>query len=135
MKAQRIAIAITAINLVLMIFLLAQMRPVSAQQKKNEASQVLRGSSLEIVDDLGKVRASIKIEPPSTVGGKLYPQTVILRLIDTKGGPLVKLGAAEDGGGLYLDDGSDGGIQMIAHNTGSFMKIKNQDGKEQVVKP
>ena len=97
--------------------------------------QVLRGRALEIVDSLGKVRASIKIEPPVTMNGKLYPQSVILRLVDTKGGPLVKLGAAEDGGGLNLDDGADGGVQLIADSKGSFIKVKNQDGKEQVVKP
>jgi hypothetical protein len=135
MKTQRIAIALTVINLVLMIFLLAQLRPASAQQKQNDASQVLRGRSLEILDSLGKVRASISVLPPVTVDGKLYPQTVLLRLIDSQGGPLVKLGAAEDGGGLNLDDGSDGGVQIIANTAGSFLKVKNQDGKEQVIKP
>jgi hypothetical protein len=134
MKMQRIAIALTLSNLVLMIFLLAQLHPALAQQKQNVAG-VLRGHSLEIVDSLGKVRASIKIEPPVTVDGKLYPQTVILRLINTKGKPLVKLGAAEDGGGLYIGDESNEGVQIIARDSGSYLKIKNQDGKEQVIKP
>jgi len=133
MKMQPIAIVVTAINFVLMITILAQMRPASARQQN--VSHVLRGRALEIVDSLGKVRASIKIEPPVEIGGKLYPQTVILRLIDTKGGPLVKLGAAEDGGGLNLDDGSDKGVQIIANYAGSFVKIKNQNGREQVIKP
>jgi hypothetical protein len=135
MKMQRIAIALTVINLVLMIFLLAQLRPAYGQQQQQNSSQVLRGRSLEIVDSLGKVRASITILPPVTMDGKLYPQTVVLRLIDTKGGPLVKLAAAEDGGGLNLDDGSDGGVQLIANDAGSFVKIKNSDGKQQVIKP
>ena len=134
MKIQRIAVAVTVINLVLMIFLLARLRPASAQQPQTGLT-VLRGRGLEIVDSLGKVRASISILPPVTAGGKLYPQTVLLRLIDSKGGPLVKLGAAEDGGGLNLDDGADGGVQMIARNDGSFIKVKNQDGKEQVIRP
>ena len=135
MKIQRIAIALTVINLVLMIFLLAKLRPASAQQQPQNSLTVLRGRALEIVDSLGKVRASISILPPVTMGGKLYPQTVLLRLIDSKGGPLVKLGAAEDGGSLNLDDGADGGVQLIANNDGSFIKVKNQNGKEQVVKP
>ena len=135
MKIQRIAVAVTVINLVLMIFLLAKLRPASAQQQPQNGLTVLRGRGLEIVDSLGKVRASISVLPPVTAGGKLYPQTVLLRLIDSKGGPLVKLGAAEDGGGLNLDDGADGGVQMIARNDGSFIKVKNQDGKEQVIKP
>ena len=129
----KIGFALTVINLALMIFVLSELKPASAQQQNS--SQVLRGRSLEIVDSLGKVRASIKIEPPVTMNGKLYPQSVILRLVDTKGGPLVKLGAAEDGGGLNLDDGADGGVQLIADSKGSFIKVKNQDGKEQVVKP
>ena len=129
----KIGFALTVINLVLMIFLLSELKPASAQQQNS--LQVLRGSGLEIVDSIGKVRASIKIEPPVTMNGKLYPQSVILRLVDTKGGPLVKLGAAEDGGGLNLDDGADGGVQLIADSKGSFIKVKNQDGKEQVVKP
>jgi hypothetical protein len=82
---QPIAIVLTVINFVLMIIILAQMRPAFAQQQQN-ASQVLRGRALEIVDSLGKVRASIKIEPPVVLNEKQYPQTVILRLIDTKGG-------------------------------------------------
>ena len=129
----KIGFALTVINLVLMIFVLSELKPASAQQQSS--LQVLRGRGLEIVDSLGKVRASIKIEPPVTMNGKLYPQSVILRLVDTKGGPLVKLGAAEDGGGLNLDDGADGGVQLIADSKGSFIKVKNQDGKEQVVKP
>jgi len=132
---QRIAIVLTVINLALMIFLLAQLRPAYSQQQQQNSSQVLRGRSLEIVDSLGKVRASIKIEPPVTMNGKLYPQTVILRLIDTRGGPLVKLAAAENGGGLNLDDGSDGGVQLIANDDGSFVKVKNRNGKEQIMKP
>ena len=129
----KIGFALTLINLALMIFVLSELKPASAQQQSS--LQVLRGRGLEIVDSLGKVRASIKIEPPVTMNGKLYPQSVILRLVDTKGGPLVKLGAAEDGGGLNLDDGADGGVQLIADSKGSFIKVKNQDGKEQVVKP
>ena len=129
----KIGFALTVINLALMIFVLSELKPASAQQQNS--LQVLRGRALEIVDSLGKVRASIKIEPPVTMNGKLYPQSVILRLVDTKGGPLVKLGAAEDGGGLNLDDGVDGGVQLIADSKGSFIKVKNQDGKEQVVKP
>ncbi len=135
MKMQRSAIALTVLNLVLMIFLLAHLRPTSAQQKRNDASQVLRGRALEIIDSLGKIRASISILPPVTVDGILYPQTVLLRLIDTKGKPLVKLGAAENGGGLYIGDESNGGVQIIARDSGSYLKIKNQDGKEQVIKP
>jgi hypothetical protein len=69
MKIQRITIALTAINLVLAILLMAQLHPSSAQQKQNIPG-VLRGRSLELIDSSGKVRASIQIQPPSIVNGK-----------------------------------------------------------------
>jgi len=135
MKMPIIATAITLINLVLAIFLIAQLHPASAQQKQN-AVDVLRGRSLELTDDAGRVRAAIQIQPASVVKGKSYAQNVILRIIDTKGKPLVKLGAGEDGsGGLYIDDGSDHGIQLITNKSGNFIRITNADGKEQVIKP
>jgi hypothetical protein len=67
------------------------------------------------------------------MNGKQYPQTVILRLIDTKGGPLVKLGASEGSSGLNLDDGADAGVQIIADYSGSFIKVKNQDEKSRLL--
>lgn len=133
MKMQRIAIVLTAINLVLAMFLLAQLRPSFAQQQN--VSHVLRGRSLELIDNSGKVRATIQVQPASIINGKFYSQNVILRLIDPQGKPLVKLGAGEDGGGLYIDDGSDHGIQLITNKSGNFMRISNADGKEQIIKP
>src|SRR5213595_981055 len=135
MKMPIIAMALTLINLVLAILLIAQLGPVSAQQKQN-TSGVLRGRSLELIDSSGKVRTTIQIQPASIVNGKSYAQNVIMRLIDTQGKPLVKLGAGEDGAGsLYIDDGTDHGIQLITNKSGNFIRITNADGKEQVIKP
>jgi hypothetical protein len=135
MKMPTIAIAVTLINLILAIFLVAQLHPVSAQQKQSTPG-VLRGRALELIDSLGNVRATIQIQPASIVNGKPYAQNVILRLIDTHGKPLVKLGAGEDGtGGLYIDDGSDHGIQLITNKSGNFIRITSADGKEQLIKP
>ena len=135
MKTLHVAIALTIINLVLMTFLLAQLHPVEAKQRQPSETAILRGSGLEITDSLGKVRASIKLEPASMANGKMYPAIVLLRLIDSKGQPSVKLGAGEDGGGLSLAEESQGYIQALARSEGCFIKIKNQDGKEQVIKP
>jgi hypothetical protein len=66
MKIQRIAIGITVANLVLMTLLLAQFRTVNAKQQHYFIEPVLRGRALEIVDSVGKVRASISIQPPVT---------------------------------------------------------------------
>jgi len=134
MKIQRIAIAITIINLVLMVVLLAKMNAATAQKEQNNL-QVLRGSGLEITDKEGRIRASITFHDAVVKDGVTYPAGVLLRLIDSKGQPSVKIGAAEDGGGLSFANEKDGYIQLIAKESGCFLKIKNADGKEQVVKP
>jgi len=134
MKIQRIAIAITIINLVLMAVLLAKMNAATAQKEQNNL-QVLRGSGLEITDKEGRIRASITFHDAVVKDGVTYPAGVLLRLIDAKGQPSVKIGAAEDGGGLSFANEKDGYIQLIAKESGCFLKIKNADGKEQVVKP
>ena len=134
MKIQRIATAITIINLVLMVILLAKMNAATAQKEQNNL-QVLRGSGLEITDKEGRIRASITFHDAVVKDGVTYPAGVLLRLIDSKGQPSVKIGAAEDGGGLSLANEKDGYIQLIAKESGGFLKIKNPDGKEQVVKP
>ena len=62
MKIQRLLIALTLANLVLLIFNLAQLRPAAAQG----VAPVLRGRALQIVDESGKVRASIAVLPATT---------------------------------------------------------------------
>src|SRR2546425_9707321 len=57
---------------------------------------VLRGRSLEIVDEHGRVRASITVYPADPAvkmpdGTTGYPETVLLRLLSSKGGPNKKL--------------------------------------------
>jgi hypothetical protein len=132
MKMQRVAVGLTIVNLAIMTFLLAQFRSAHAQQQN--VAPVLRGRALEIVDSLGRVRASITVQPPVEVDGKKYPQTVLLRLIDNRGGPLVKLGAAENGSGLSLSDEASGGVLIHARDSGSFFKITNK-GKEHLIQP
>ncbi len=131
MKLQRMAFALTVINLALMIFLVAQFRRASA----NEVLPVLRGRALEIVDTQGRVRASISVMEPVTVDSKLYPETVLLRLTDPKAGPVVKLSAAENGSALGLSDDAKGGVQIFARGTGSFVKVVDKNGREQSSKP
>ena len=70
-----------------------------------------------------------------TVDSKKYPETVLLRLTDPKSGPVVKLTAAESGSALGLSDDSDGGVQIFARDTGSFVKVIDKRGSEQVIKP
>jgi hypothetical protein len=100
MKVQPVLIVLTVVNLGILILTLAQLRPAVAG---TEVAPVLRGRALEIVDDQGKVRASINVYPASTQkNGESYPETVLLRLITERGRPSVKLSASEQLAGLAL---------------------------------
>jgi hypothetical protein len=137
MKMQRLFIALTIVNLGLLIFLLAQIRRVEA----DNVAPVLRGRQLEIVDEHGRVRASIKLHPADRTykmpDGKIgYPETVMFRLIDSKGRPEVKLGASEEGGALGLVGGFDSTqVLLQAEGTDSSLKLANKDGQQQIIKP
>jgi len=138
MKLHRFAIALTLINLALLTFLLAaQSRSAWAQK----IAPVLRGRALEVVDDHGRVRASITVfaadptvkNPYGTMG---YPETVLLRLINSKGGPTVKLAATEDGSALLLGGEADPTyVQILARGASTSIKMLNKDGQPQIVKP
>ena len=132
MKLQQVAIALTVLNLMIMMFILAYAGPATA----GSSGQILRGRGLEIVDAAGRIRASISVHPPPRADGKDYPETVLLRLTDPKRGPVVKLTAAENGSALGLSDDSEkGGVQIYARDTGSFLKVVSKNGHEQVIKP
>ena len=133
MKTQRVAIALTVVNLALLVFLLAQMRSADAQ----DVAPVLRGRALEIVDAQGQVRAQILVHGPETVNGKTYPETVLFRMATAQRAPLMKLTVSEDGSALGLSDDSEpGGIELRANrNKGNFVKVVNRNGREQTIKP
>ena len=133
MKIQRLAVGLTIVNLILLVFLLTQMRRVGA----HDFAPVLRGRGLEIVDAQGQVRAEILVHGPETVNGKTYPETVLFRMATAQRAPLMKLTVSEDGSALGLsDDSQPGGIELRANrNKGNFVKVVNRDGREQTIKP
>jgi hypothetical protein len=147
MKIQRLLIALTVINLGLAIFLLAQIRRADARSvearggETDNVAPVLRGRELEIVDDQGRVRASIKIHPGDPKfkwpdGRTGYPETVMFRLIDPKGRPEVKLGASVEGAGLGLIGETDTThVVLQAEGADSSLKLTNKDGRQQLIKP
>src|SRR2546421_2807690 len=100
MKLSGVLVVLTVVNLALLSMLLARGQRAEA---RNDTG-ILRGRGLQIVDDQGRVRASITVFPVNpkfkTAEGKPYPETVLLRLINEHGGPNVKLGASTDGAGL-----------------------------------
>ena len=135
MTTQRFLVGLSVVNLILLAFLLVfQTAPVLAYQRV----PVLRGSALEIVDDRGRVRASIKVQPAETFEptGRKYPETVVLRLIDPRGRPEVKIAASEEGGGLSLVGSSDETRLLLkAEGAGSSLRLTNRAGGEQVIEP
>jgi len=100
---------------------------------------VLRGRALEIVDDQGRVRASLNVLPAKTQpNGEAYAEMVLLRLITERGRPSVKIGASEQAAGVSLAGPSntkDTYVILEAKGTASSLRLRNEDGREQIVKP
>ena len=100
---------------------------------------VIRGRALEIVDDRGKVRASLSVLPedPKVIwNGKPYPEIVLLRLMSPPGRPNVKLGATKLGSGLVIGGESNPTyVQVKAEGGESTLRLINKDGLERLIKP
>lgn len=82
----------------------------------------------------GQVRSRLELKP----GGE-----VLLQLFDQKGIIKVKLGAGEDGSGLFLaDETTQSGVQIIARQTGTperpkttSITLTGKSGQQGVVTP
>ena len=137
MKDSRLVFGLTLLNALLLLVLLVERTPVlSAAQTE---LPVLRGRGLEIVDEQGLVRASIRVHGPETVNGRQYGGAVVLVMGDPRGAPGVKLAASDSGAGLGLSNGrrlSDGrsaGIQL--HASGARVLLIDDQGREQTLRP
>jgi len=135
MKIQRLLIVLTLVNLALLIFTPAQIRPAAAEGRP----PVLRGRALEIVDERGRVRASLNVLPAGRQpNGETYPETVLLRLITERGRPSVKIGASELAAGVSLAGPTgtkDTYVILEAKGAASSLRLRNEDGREQIVRP
>lgn len=142
MKNRHILTALTLVNLGILSFLLLnQTRTAEA----NSPLTVLRGRGLEIVDAQGKVRASIQMVPagPARMAdgsvakdGKIYPETMLFRLIRPDGRPSVKISTSEQGSGLTLGGGIDPTYIVLRADGGDpWLALTNKDGKQQLIKP
>jgi hypothetical protein len=136
MKPQRIAIALTVLNL----FVLSYGVLRASSGRSAEVAPVLRAHALEIVDDQGRVRATIRVFPESPTaklpdGTTGYPETVLLRLINSKGAPNVKIAATEDGSvASFVGESNPTHIQVLARGANPSLKLVNKNGQEQVIK-
>jgi len=128
MKIQRLAIALTAINFLLLLLTVAQARTAQT------VTPILRGRALELVDDRGQVRSRLNVERNGEV---------VLRLLDKNGTIRVKLGADEDGSGLVLlDEATEPAIHVIARRTGTAerptttsLTLRGPGGQQRVIRP
>ena len=137
MKTQRLAIALTVINLLILAFILVRLRPAVAEPG---IAPVLRGHALEIIDDRGRVRSQIIVTTPTTMpDGQSYPETALFRLIDPNGRPAVKIGTSVDGSAVSLQGDSErrdwSGVQILAQGTNISLKLTNKQGRQQLITP
>jgi len=136
MKNPQVLAALTVVNLLLLVLVVTQqLGPAFA----DTGLAVLRGRALEIVDDQGRVRASINVLPAGrSANGDAYAETVILRLSTEQGRPSVKLAASEPASGLSLA-GPTGtkSTYLILEAKGevSSLRLRNEDGAEKILTP
>jgi hypothetical protein len=122
MKFQRVVNVFSVLNLLVLVCLLIQV-PSTAQQS---VTPVVRARAIELVDERGKVRAQLNVEPTGEV---------VFRLRDSKGTIRSKFGANEDGSGLSLmDDRTEATVQIRANQSGASMTLIDREGHARVVK-
>jgi len=113
MKTNSFGFAMVVTNLILIICIAA--RPPKENFDKITVKE------FEVVDDNGKMRASIKAESNGEV---------VFRLKDKRGIIRVKMGASEDGSALVLlDKHTHPGVFVMAKRDTSSITITNKDGK------
>ena len=128
--------ALTALNIAVVALGSApQLRAAFAQSEL----PVLRGRALQIVDDQGRVRASISVLPPDkSKPGEAASDTVLLRLITEQGRPTVKISSSEPTSGLSFAGPTgtkDSYLILQTKGTMSSLKLRNEDGSERVLTP
>jgi hypothetical protein len=132
MKIQRLLVVLTVLNLGLLVFLAGHLPTAAAEGD----APMLRGRGLQIVDERGRVRASIIVHPAGSAAGMTYPETVMLRLVDPNGRPEVKIGASVEGGAVGLVGQADT-IQasLTATRDEARLKLQDNDGRAFILKP
>lgn len=123
MKMNRLAAALTIINLLILIWGFA----LSGAQATQTTQQTLRANVIELVDDTGQVRAQFNVEASGEV---------VFRLRDAKGNIRVKLGASEEGAGfVLLDDQTEPRVHMLAKQNGPSLTLTGKEGARRVLVP
>jgi hypothetical protein len=136
MESTRFVLVFTALNFSILVALLAQ--NLGSARAENEPP-VLRGRGLQIVDEQGRVRASISILPGAdSRDGTVHGETVLLRLITERGRPSVKIGASEQTSGVSVagPTGTTSTYAILeARDGNTTLRLRSEDGKERSVQP
>lgn len=115
MKTAALMIVLTIINIVVVLGNLAQ-HNVAAPQ---EAPEVIRAHTIELLDAQGAVRAQLNVEESGEV---------IFRMRDQSGNIRVKLGASADGSGLVLmNAATEPGVHILAKREGTSLALIETD--------
>ena len=128
---------LTAVNVAL--FSYQFVKPQQGLAAQADVPAVLRARALQIVDERGRVRASLSVlpeDPKVLWKGKPYPETVLLRLITAEGRPNVKLGASKNGAGLVVGGEADPTyVQLLAEGGETTLKLINKNRAERLITP
>jgi hypothetical protein len=122
MKNRVSIISLVALNIVLLVCVAAQ----SKSEAQPGIQSIVRARAIELVDDKGRIRASLNV---ATNGEAVF------RLRDSDETIRLKLGASKEGSALLLlDDSTNPGLHVISKH-GTTMTLFNSDGRKRVVEP
>lgn len=122
MKFARIAIVLSVFNILILVFVLAQVRSTA----EAGVSPIVRARVIELVDENGKARAQLNVEQTGEV---------VFRLRDAKGTIRAKFGAGEDGSGLsMMDDRTEATVQIRANKSGGGIMLFDREGAKREFK-
>lgn len=127
MKTQRAALALTVVNLMLLIVNVTQRVPAAAAASPQGVVPIIRTQRLELVDERGQIRSRLNVEPEGEV---------VFRLVDHTGTIRVKLGADEGGSGLLLlDHATEPAVHILTGKSGPTVTLRGAGGLQRVIKP
>jgi hypothetical protein len=131
MQRVPVLVVMTVINLTAAAANLLSVRTAA----QADVAPIVRTRALQIVDDKGRVRASLEVLRAQAPAAE---ETVLLRLITERGRPSVKISASEESAGLSLagpTGTSDTYVILQAKGKESSLKLRNEDRREQIIKP
>ena len=137
LRLQPVLIALTLLNLGILGVAIVREQAFAAPAPAPTPDGILRGRGLQIVDDQGKVRASITVNPAvKQPDGSTYPETVLLRMITSEGRPVVKISSSEDGAGMALSAAEGlAYVQILARGGDPKLVVVDGGGKEILKQP